>query len=319
MGRGAKRTDQPQSRAPRVKNTRRATTRLELPSWFYRVRRLRWETSFLDAKDPRDFDEDLSELEEQSQQERDVEHLEKGVKECQCDGDDSECHLGYYNLRKEREQRKREKLQERKKKEELLEFEKSKEDEVRAAYKRLRKAEKKHNTTPLKPLLYQQFDLFCCDHVNYLYDSDYFTPRYVQFWKPDEPDYDVDGPDVKKLKHAHKPGFVSGCVRLDKRVLDFFGPFRPRTQASWKPVKVKSLDRRYQLSFQFISNNYLRLRVPRKMVFDESRGAPPTTAPAFFDFAGIWLDPAKERAELERAEREKSLTEKEAAPGCVPQ
>ncbi|KAG8163049.1 hypothetical protein KVR01_007527 [Diaporthe batatas] len=310
MGRNAKQTDPLHPRASRVEKARRVRTRL--PSWYYRVLSLRWDREPFKKEDPHDFDEDLSELEEQSEQGEDAESLQgraDGAEECECasedseyeeseksyDGSDADC---YYDWKEQREERKREKLEERKAEEKLLELEKSKEEEVRAAYKSLRKAEKKNNTTPVRLSLSDEaFNLFCTDHVEYY--------KSVSFGRRDYSDVESDESDVTKLKSGNEIDLY-GIVYFGRAVFTF-GPFRPPTHASCKPVKVKSSDGTHELSFQFIGNGYLKLRISRDMVLlglDTPSEGPPTTAPASFDFFGIWRDIDKEIAERERILKE---------------
>jgi hypothetical protein len=96
---------------------------------------------------------------------------------------------------------------------------------------------------------------------------------------------------------------------LDWNINCGFGPFRPQKRASRKPVKVKSSDGKYKLSFVFIGNGYLKLRMSREMVFMAPHGtrpgAPPPTAPEVFEFVGIWRDREKEKAERQEMEIER--------------
>ncbi|KAH8777593.1 hypothetical protein F5883DRAFT_696237 [Diaporthe sp. PMI_573] len=342
MGKSAKRTDPLRPRASRVEKTR--VPRESLPSWYYRVLRLRWVQPPFAYKDPSDFDADLSELEEESEQEEereqeeDAEQPKEGEEDCECGGEDSECDCRsaddydsedeeserlydgsdayhYYGLKEEREGRKREKLKEREDKERQFILERGKEEEVRVAYKSLRKAERERTTTPAVSLAGQEFKLFCGDHITHFYDeSDHYETKLVGFYQEQpglDSDDDSDDPEVKKLKPSAEPGMLYGTVSLDAIATCDFGPFRPRSHASWKPVKVRSCDGKWELSFQFIGNGYLKLRVSRDMVFmdspDATPASPPHDAPEVFDFVGIWRDPEKEKTERERLEREREL------------
>ncbi|CAK7214643.1 hypothetical protein SBRCBS47491_002215 [Sporothrix bragantina] len=202
-----------------------------LPSWYYRVLNI----GFKKNREVMgyDFDEDLSDMEEEKGQgSDDAEQSKNEEEDCTCGSEDSKCDCQiedvdmdegddeddkserpydgfdadyYYVMKHEREERKREKLQERKEKEQQQEMERAKEEEIHAAERTLNRAEKERKT-----------------------------------------------------------------------------------------IKVKSCDSKYELSFKFIGNGHLKLRVSRDMVFmDEysaSPPAPPPAAPKVFEFVGIWRD-----------------------------
>jgi hypothetical protein len=96
-----------------------------------------------------------------------------------------------------------------------------------------------------------------------------------------------------------------GDMYLDSDTLCQFGPFRPPKHASRKAVKVKTTDGKYELSFKFIANGYLKVKVSWEYV-STARGnpcptAPPPGAPDVFKFVGIKRDWEKEKAEMEKA------------------
>ncbi|KAK4232752.1 hypothetical protein C8A03DRAFT_39621, partial [Achaetomium macrosporum] len=309
--------------ASRVEKSRAQSDRRILPSWYYRVHALRLNEDR--EENGYDFDEDLSELEEDSEQRRDAEQLkeEEGGEDCECGGKDLECDCQfedddnmdddesersyegsdadyYYELKEEREERKREKLQERKRKDRQVEIERAKEEEVRAAYRALKQTEEGQKTIPIESLAGQGFKLYCSDHVNHFYHDIYATKR-VDFYHLDDTDNSTDNPRQNEQTPGGETGMLYGDVYLDANANCGFGPFRPPSRASRKVVKVKSCDGKYELSFMFIGNGYLKLRVSREMVFmgryNASPPVPPPTAPEVFEFAGIWRDPEKERAE----------------------
>lgn len=244
-----------------------------------------------------DFDEDLSELGEDKEDDDDTDGDES---ERSYDGSDADY---YYELKEEREERKQEKLRGRIAKNREREMESAKEEEVRAAYRSLLKAEKELKTIPIESLAGQGFKLFCSDHVDHFYLNTYATKRVDFYYLDDMGDLLPD-----KQKHRNEADMLFGDVYLDANASCNFGPFRPPRRASRKVIKVKSWDGDYELSFQFISNDYLKLRVSREMVFmnpyAESLPAAPPDAPEVFEFVGIWRDREKEKAE--RQERLKA-------------
>jgi hypothetical protein len=57
--------------------------------------------------------------------------------------------------------------------------------------------------------------------------------------------------------------------------------------------QLESIDGKYVLTIQFLSNDYLRLKVGHELVFiDRSQ---PQQVPEFFEFVGIRFDMEKER------------------------
>lgn len=326
----AKRTNPLGPRASRVKKAR--APRAELPSWYYRVLRLRWDQSPFGYKDSKVFDEDLSELEEESEQKDDAEQLEEEENDCESErsyaGSDADL---YYEFKQEREERKREKLREQKNrkrgklqgqkyKARQLELEKSKEEEVRAEYESLGgqtnllswlakpgatpQVRKEPTPIPLESLAEQEFKLFCSDHVKYVHEGSYYDEKAVFFWQPDASVYDELKDGLKDPNY--ETGMLYGELDLGSYVMCNFGPFWPPSRASRKPVKVESDDGKHEISFQFLGNGYLKLRVSRNFVFMDSDRAkskppPPPSAPREFEFVGIWYDRHKAFVERQNA------------------
>ncbi|KAK3934240.1 hypothetical protein QBC46DRAFT_400360 [Diplogelasinospora grovesii] len=319
MDKFAKQANPLRARASRVEKSRRAyRDSRTLPSWYYRVHAI----SFKEKREvyADDFDEDLSEAEEDKEQERDDVKQFEEKQDCECGGDDPDCDCQfeddndidkddesersydgsdadyYYELKEEREERKQEKLRERKEKERVREMERTKEEEVRAAYRSLKKAKKERKMAPVGPLEGQSFKLFCSDHVDHFY-SDLYAPKRVEFYHLD----DANNPRLDKQKPSGEADMLYGDVYLDCDANCDFGPFRPPKRASRKAFKVKSCDGKYELSFKFIGNGYLKLRISREMVFmnpySASPRAPLPAAPEMFEFVGIWSNWEKEKAE----------------------
>jgi hypothetical protein len=113
-----------------------------------------------------------------------------------------------YELKDEREERKRELMQLRKQKEKQMEFEKSKEDEVKAAYvkfkKARRRARKKGKTMPIDSIAGQAFELFSSDYIDGCDNTLYGTKR-AEFYCLDEDDLyedddiEISGTNGKRL------------------------------------------------------------------------------------------------------------------------
>jgi hypothetical protein len=268
-----------------------------------------------------DFDEDLSELEEEDIDDEDCE-CSDGDSECGCrleDGDEDDGSTKsydgsdadyYYELKEEREERKQEKLLEQKEKERQRDIDINKEEEVRVAYKSLSKFRKERETVGVGMLAGQSFKLFCSDHVDIFYsDSRVYGTKRVEFHQLDN----TEIPDSHKLEPGNETDVLYGDVYLDADANCGFGPFSPPKRASRKTFKVKSCDGMYELSFKFIGNGYLKLRVSREMVFLNpyiaSPRAPPATAPETFEFVGIQRDLEKERAERRAIRRPPSPRE----------
>lgn len=303
-----------------------------LPSWYYRV-------MLTCIKENRevyayDFDEDLSEMGDDKGQEGDGAEQSKNEEEdCICGSEDSECVCQikdvdmdkddvsqrsydgsdagcYYDMKYEREERKREKLQERKEKEEQQEMERIKEEEVDATERTLSRAEKERKTISIESLAGQGFLLFSSAHVDHFY-TDFYATKRVDFYHQD----DEDNQSLDKLKLGKDAGLLYGDVYLDSSASCNFGPFRPPKYATRKAIKVDSCDGRYELSFKFLGNGHLKLRVSQDMVFirpySESPPATPSAAPKVFEFVGIWRDREKEKAEREERIAKRSPSPRE--------
>lgn len=260
-----------------------------------------------------DFDEDLSELEEDKEQEgNDTERFKDQDNDSNEDDETGRSYDGsdadyYYELKEERIARKQEKLRELREKERQRDIEKTKEEEVRAAYESL-KAQNERKTIPIGLLSGQSFNLFCSDHVDHVY-SDLYTTKRVDFYNL----HDMTDPRLQKQGPGGGADILYGDVCLNAKANCNFGPFLPPKRASREPFKVSSCDGKYELSFKFIGNGYLKLSVSREMVFmnpySPSSPAPRAAAPEVFEFVGIWRDKEKERAE-----RQERMTKARRSP-----
>ncbi|KAL2256134.1 hypothetical protein VTK26DRAFT_2136 [Humicola hyalothermophila] len=186
-------------------------------------------------------------------------------------------------------------------------MERTKEAEVRVAYRSLKRARKKGKTIPIDSLAGQEFTLFCSDHFDHFYSYLYYPTKRVEFYHLDE-----DDPRLDKPKLGSENAMLYGQVYLNESANCEFGPFPPPKRASRKAVKVKCCDGTYGLSVKFLGNGYLKLRVSREMVFmgrydasyDASPLALPPTAPETFEFVGIWRDREKEKTEQQETPSE---------------
>ncbi|KAH8588756.1 hypothetical protein B0O99DRAFT_655799 [Bisporella sp. PMI_857] len=324
MGKRAALADPLRVQASRVEKPGRVQRHTRtLPSWFYRVHSI----SFTENREvyAGDFDEDLSELEDQTRD--DVGQSKWDYKcggedpECDCyhesddmddDGESERSYDGsdadyYYELKEDREERKQQKLQERKRRERERDIEVAKEEEVRTAYRSLKKDEKESGSIAVESLAGQTFKLFCSDHVDYFY-SDLYATKRVDFYRLDNMDggmgNDTDTSRLDKNSPSGEAEMLYGDVYLNASATCDFGPFRPPKHASQETLKVKSCCGKYELSFKFIGNGYLKLRVSREMVFMQpyspSAPAPLLTAPEMFEFVGVWHDREKEKAERQK-------------------
>jgi hypothetical protein len=218
----------------------------------------------------------------------------------------------YYELKDEREERKRELLEERrtieKEREKQMKFERAKEDEVYAAYKSFKKARrrarKEGRKIPIDSIVGQEFTLYSSDYVD-KYTSEFGeTPdktRRVNFYYLDE--CDISWNAGKSVGEEDKSTYVEGQVYLDSDAECTFSPIRLPTYARRKDMKLKSDDGKYALWFKFFGNGYLKLSISRNFLFEGRLGSSSAT-PEMFDFVGIWRDWEKEKKEMaEKHER----------------
>lgn len=195
-------------------------------------------------------------------------------------------------------------LEERKEKGLHRGLEEAKEAEVQAAYESLETAIKEGKTLPIDSLVNKSFNLYCSDHVDHFYSSDYYPTKRLDFYRND----DEDDPHLGDSK-LDKTDMLYGTVYLNADACLFFGPFRPPECATGEAVKVDNCGP-YELSLMFLGNDYLKLSVSKNMVFkrfhDEDPPFPsPPIAPEVFEFVGIWSDSEKEQAERRETRSER--------------
>ncbi|KAG7406706.1 hypothetical protein Forpe1208_v013872 [Fusarium oxysporum f. sp. rapae] len=209
------------------------TSSSELPAWYYRVAAAVKKRNGVILWD---FDEDIPDLDEASQDEA-----------ITYNGPDA---TDYHRLREKREERKRELFRRKevilKRKEEAREEEKKRVDEVRAAYEALEISMSRGETTQLGPPT----------------ASSIFTRRCIKFEC-------ADGGEVQRND-------LSGRFWLNPKVDFELVPFKSLQGSSLKHHEIQTTDGRFSIALQFIDKDHLILRASRDLVFwgtpQDSRG-----------------------------------------------
>ncbi|KAH6612871.1 hypothetical protein B0J18DRAFT_473788 [Chaetomium sp. MPI-SDFR-AT-0129] len=266
MGKPPKQPEPLRAQPSRVEKSRptQKDTR-NLPSWYLRLLAFSYQGDR--EVHPWDFDEDLSELEEQddgSKQEKE--------NDCECGGHDPECGCQFLSDSDMDEDGRSERSYDGSDADYYYELKEERED-------------RKHELHWDK--------LFCTDHVDHFY-ADFYAIKEVRF----RPPHNEDKPHLEELKLDTTPGLIYGQVYLDVNACFGFGPFHPPKRASRKPVKLKCCNgAKGEVSLKFLGNGYVKLRVPRELVFMGHRQAnlptPPPKTPEVFKFVGIWDDPRR--------------------------
>ncbi|PWI65231.1 hypothetical protein PCL_07281 [Purpureocillium lilacinum] len=163
----------------------RARPRSELPAWYYRLIAL---TIDEDREVyPEDFDADLSDIDEVDENsEWDSDAIDAN---CECGLEGPECEYIYYELRDDREERKRE-LRDmtergRTERQRQRELESSREEIVQTAYELLRQTEDQGCRPRLDSIAGKTFYLFSADHADRCYNPTYpelYPTKYVEFY-----------------------------------------------------------------------------------------------------------------------------------------
>lgn len=176
----------------------------------------------------------------------------------------------------------------------------AKEDEVNTAYtafkKARRRAKKKGKTIPLDFPISRCYKLFSTQHAEWAYNDSLSSAHRAAFHYINDPD------DPPLADGEGKPLF--GDISLDDaEAYCQFGPIQVPTRARRKDVKITSIacyeQESHDLRFKFFGDKYLKLSVPRALVFPPGYKMP-LNAPERFEFVGILRDYKKE--EKERAE-----------------
>lgn len=200
----------------------------------------------------------------------------------------------YYELKAERKERKLELQETRERNKQAKDgqraFDRDKEREVQEMYDSLKNA--KQSEIPLEPIAGKHFCLYSLDHVDYCYSSDMYPSKYVEFYHLDENDRSGQLLPARQETQMHGHVYFNSDTDCD------FGPFSPPKHAGLEEFRLGSTRGKYGLVFQFISNDYVKLKVPREVVF--ANRDPPAEAPEVFEFAGIRYDREKGKAETKR-------------------
>ncbi|KAE9573965.1 hypothetical protein CGMCC3_g9783 [Colletotrichum fructicola] len=283
-----------------------------LPAWYYRVNALYTgpDSDFISE----DFDEDIS----------DVESFKHGstnevavTAECDCDCEDDDCehraedengvfdsddstsersYRGpdadrYYELKELREDRKEHLRKLAKEKVDEKDHERRKVEEVRTAYETLKKAQKESETLHMGSLHHKTFRLYCPEHVEHFW-TEFSSFKYIEFYYPDSHDDLTRG---KKPRTDTRT--VEGQICLDSKTDYQFHPFRSPTRPSRKKHALQLYQNDRQLVVQFISDEYVIVRVSRDLVFERNSRPIPESAPKTFKFMGILRTLEKAKAE----------------------
>lgn len=270
-----------------------------LPAWYYRIVQITRTNKdkvceALDPEDPRwnfrdqDFDEDLSELDSEDYDSRDIpEHRDDcDWHDCDCleekdhaesersyDGSDADY---YYELKAERRERKwdlerlrgeAEADQRHRRAKELV-----KEQLVQEVYNRLKKAIKAGEPSPdldLGSRRGKTFNLFSVNHVDYCFDAEVYPTKYVEFYHLD------DGPEVR------------GRVYLNTNDGCDFGPFLFPGKIGCEKYRLET-DRGSEISVKFISDDHVIVKLDQRIAFGNK--TPDPSAPKTFKFMGIQSD-----------------------------
>ncbi|EEP78446.1 predicted protein [Uncinocarpus reesii 1704] len=276
--------------------------RRRLPAWYYRLVAL----TIREARDvsAQDFDEDLSSLssapshssvsglsrfsiDSESDDEEDGEiYQDDTVSSRSYNGEDADY---YYELKAERKARKRElkaiREYDQQSKDSERAFDQGKEKEVQEMYDSLQNAEKQ-SKTPLGSIV-GRFYLHSSNHVDYCPGSDRFPSKYVEFYHLDK--------DGAPSRHGRQ---MEGYISINPATDCYFGPFSPPKHTGLEEFQLTSNCRKHNLVFQFLSHDYIKLKVPCEVAF--KRGETPTDAPEVFEFAGIRHDFEKAKEERKR-------------------
>ncbi|KAK2757065.1 hypothetical protein FQN54_005034 [Arachnomyces sp. PD_36] len=292
-----------------------AKSKQELPAWYYRIVALTMKEDR--DVDPEDFDEDLSSISSvsvDSETDDDDEDSDSGSGSDSGDEDEdsedavsNESYNGsdadyYYELKEYRKERKLElhrtrKLDEQEKNSHRT-FEQEKQKEVQEFYDSLKNAKKRRKTS--LESIDGRFSLYSADHVDHFFHLGTYGSKWVEFY-----------PEMRNPSDSEPPQ----SIRQDPRMTGFVDfaldagcqlePFSAPKYAGLEEFRLIDTDRKHELVFQILNNDYVKLKVPREVFFEN--GDPPANTPEVFEFWGIRDDWKKEMEAMEReiAERKR--------------
>ncbi|KAG5790675.1 hypothetical protein H9Q69_010266 [Fusarium xylarioides] len=285
------------------------------PAWFHRVRSLaqdrqaRQHFRYYDHRlptTPRDYDEDLSECSNDSE-DSDESSVMGDIPENFASKE-----FQYYTMKEERNERKKE-LRKRRNGQgsnqddnewsEEAEIQKDlewEEKHIAPIKEALTKAQQSSqpNYAPLKKLGPRHFKLWSTDHVKYCtFESAPIT--YIEFYDP------RDFPALGDKINGHIYMVSYNMCSID--------PFTPPRSPSLKTVPLTGNRGRHSFEVQFFDDHHLILKMPKELVFYKQAISPPPEAPDVFTYYGEceaystkrFL--AKQRREA-RAERRRSAS-----------
>lgn len=290
-----------------------------LPAWYQRLIAV----TIKEDRDiePGDFDQDISDLEETSNANTNSDG--SACASCKCGGYSDECNYDrdnwssrrsydgsdadyYYQLKNEREERKQELQEIRLEKWKALDFEQQKVTEVEEAFAQLQDTCSSSDATSLlAQLAGRRFHLFCVEYVDRCYDAYLPSSTYIEFHALDEesPQPGENQPSSDNQEQIY------GHVYFDANTGCDLAAFVPPKMAGLNEYTLKSFHGEYQLLVRFISNDYLILIVPHRLILEDQ--PPLQSAPDPFRFMGIRFDRDKETKER-KARRKRSPSPRES-------
>ncbi|KAM0243062.1 hypothetical protein ACHAP5_006938 [Fusarium lateritium] len=272
------------------------------PAWFNRVyalaikREEQGQGNYWDPElpiNPSDFDEDISDCSSV-----DSCSSGKGCKfndegECTIHGNDAEdsdfstgsnaedLDLQYYEMKIQREERKRElkelrdlKRERKKITKEDMDLEISRVKEVVKVWQEC-KAKKHNEPTILKSLKDRRFTLWSIEHLQWAPDE-LLSPKFIQF-------YPMDDSDIRETPYM-------GHMVTGNDPLCCLDPFIQPKNVGTKSYKLRADEGEREVQIKFIHDNYLAVRISRDLVYINEPDRAPEDAPEFFFYWGICDD-----------------------------